>query len=298
MASDVPLLSLDLQVDYPNKPQALRAVSLQINHGEVLGLVGESGSGKSTIALAILRLLHLKGGRASGHIWFRGHDLMMLSEREMRRVRGREISLVLQSPLASLNPALKIGTQLAEAWKAHAAGTKAELATAVNKALSSVGLPPEQGFSSRHPSQVSVGQAQRVLIAMAVMHSPALLIADEPTSALDAITQADIIKLFTDLKRRTGSALLYISHDLSSVATICDHIAILHHGEIVECGTVESVLTRPVHPYTQQLLASGPLALRSDITSRLLFDYAGKASRLGVLPIARKPEHLGLSTKL
>ncbi len=292
MASDVPLLSVDVQVDYPNKPQTLRAISFQINHGEVLGLVGESGSGKSTIALAIVRLLHLKGGRATGHIWFRGHDLMMLSEREMRRVRGREMSLVLQSPLASLNPALKIGTQLAEAWKAHAAGTKAELATAVNQALSSVGLPPEQEFCSRYPSQVSVGQAQRVLIAMAVMHSPALLIADEPTSALDAITQSEIIKLFTELKRRTGSALLYISHDLSSVASICNRIAILHHGEIVECGTVEDVLTRPVHPYTQQLLASGPLALRSDISSRILLDHAGKASRLRVLPIARKPEYL------
>ena len=267
MASDLPLLSVDVQVDYPNKPQTLRAVSFQINHGEVLGLVGESGSGKSTIALAILPVAAPQGRSRAGHIWFRGHDLMMLSEREMRRVRGREISLVLQSPLASLNPALKIGTQLAEAWQAHAAGTEAELATAVNKALSSVGLPPEQGFCARYPSQVSVGQAQRVLIAMAIMHSPALLIADEPTSALDAITQSDIIKLFTDLKRRTGSAILYISHDLSSVASICNRIAILHHGEIVECGTVESVLTRPVHPYTQQLLASGPLALRSEAPS-------------------------------
>jgi ABC-type dipeptide/oligopeptide/nickel transport system ATPase component len=292
MASDLPLLSVDLQVDYPNKPQTLRAVSFQINRGEVLGLVGESGSGKSTIALAILRLLGLKGGRVTGHIWFRGHDLMMLSEREMRRVRGREIGLVLQSPLASLNPALKIGTQLAEAWQAHAAGTKAELATAVNKALSSVGLPPEQKFCSRYPSQVSVGQAQRVLIAMAVMHSPALLIADEPTSALDAITQAEIMKLFIELNRKTGSAILYISHDLSSVASICNRIAILHHGEIVECGNVENVLTRPVHPYTQQLLASGPLALPSDITSRLLPYRLGKTSRLRGIPIARKPEHL------
>ncbi|MGB7553169.1 MAG: ABC transporter ATP-binding protein [Candidatus Korobacteraceae bacterium] len=292
MASNHPLLSVDVQVDYPNKPQTLRAVSFQINHGEVLGLVGESGSGKSTIALAILRLLGPKGGRATGHIWFRGHDLMMLSEREMRRVRGREISLVLQSPLASLNPALRIGTQLAEAWKAHAAGTKAELATAVNTALSGVGLPPEQDFCSRYPSQVSVGQAQRVLIAMAVMHSPALLIADEPTSALDAITQSEIIKLFTDLKRRMGSAILYISHDLSSVVSICNRIAILHHGEIVECGTTEDVLTRPVHAYTQQLLASGPLALRSDITSRLLPYRVGKTSRFRLLPVARKPEYL------
>ena len=263
MANDAPLLSVDLRVDYPNKPQTLRAVSFQINQGEVLGLVGESGSGKSTIALAILRLLALKGGRATGHIWFHGRDLMMASEREMRRVRGREIGLVLQSPLSSLNPALKIGTQLAEAWKAHATGTKAELAMATDRALTSVGLPPDQGFCSRYPSQVSVGQAQRVLIAMAVMHSPALLIADEPTSALDAITQSEIIKLFTQLQRKMGSAVLYISHDLFSVASICDRIAILHDGGIVECGNTQAVLTRPMHPYTQQLLASAPWALRS-----------------------------------
>src|SRR5664280_1913944 len=209
-----PLLSVDLRVDYPNKPQTLRAVSFQIDQGEVLGLVGESGSGKSTIALAILRLLGLKGGRAIGHIWFRGRDLMVASERDMRRVRGREIGLVLQSPLSSLNPALKIGTQLAEAWRAHATGTKAELAMAIDGALASVGLPSDKEFCSRYPSQVSVGQAQRVLIAMAVMHSPALLLADEPTSALDAITQAEIMKLFTQLNRKMGSAVLYISHDL------------------------------------------------------------------------------------
>ena len=290
MASDVPLLSVDVRVDYPTKPQTLRAVSFQINHGEVLGLVGESGSGKSTVALAILRLLGLKGGRASGHIWFRGHDLMMLSEREMRRVRGREIGLVLQSPLASLNPALKIGTQLAEAWKAHAAGTKAELATAVNKALSGVGLPSEQGFCSRYPSQVSVGQAQRVLIAMAVMHSPALLIADEPTSALDAITQSEIIKLFTDLKRKMGSAILYISHDLSSVASICNRIAILHHGEIAECGNTKNVLTWPVHPYTQQLLASARWRLRPEAPSPILPYRLGKTAGPHSFPVASRRE--------
>jgi ABC-type dipeptide/oligopeptide/nickel transport system ATPase component len=263
MADDCPLLSVDLRVDYPNQPQTLRAVSFQINPGEVLGLVGESGSGKSTIALAILRLLGLKGARASGHIRFRGHDLMAASERDMRRIRGREISLVLQSPLSSLNPALKIGTQLAEAWKAHAIGTRAEMATAIERMLSSVGLPADKEFCVRYPSQVSVGQAQRVLIAMAVMHSPALLIADEPTSALDAITQSEIIKLFAELQRQMRSAVLYISHDLASVASLCNRIAILHRGEIVECETAETLLTRPAHPYTQQLLASLPPALPS-----------------------------------
>jgi len=268
MASDPPLLSVNLRVDYPNKPQALRAVAFQINPDEALGLVGESGSGKSTIALAILRLLGLKGGYPTGRILFRGRDLMMASEQEMRSIRGREIALVLQSPLSSLNPALKIGTQLAEAWKAHASGSKSELAAAIARALTSVGLPTDKEFSSRYPSQVSVGQAQRVLIAMAVMHAPALLIADEPTSALDAITQSEIVKLFSELKRTMGSAILYISHDLLSVASLCNRIAILHDGEIVECATMEAVLTRPMHPYTQQLLASAPWPLRSPVSWR------------------------------
>lgn len=291
MESDAPLLSVDLRVDYPNKPQTLRAVSFQINQGEVLGLVGESGSGKSTIALAILGLLGLKGGRAIGHIWFRGRDLMVASERDMRRVRGREIGLVLQSPLSSLNPALKIGTQLAEAWRTHATGTKAELAMAIDGALASVGLPSDKEFCSRYPAQVSVGQAQRVLIAMAVMHSPALLLADEPTSALDAITQAEIMKLFTQLNRKMGSAVLYISHDLLSVASLCDRIAILHDGEIVECGSVEMVLTRPRHAYTQQLLASAPWPLRSEVPSPLPTYRLGKTTGPRFFPGADKRDH-------
>ena len=290
MANDAPLLAVDLRVDYPNKPQTLREVSFQINSGEVLGLVGESGSGKSTIALAILRLLGLKGGRASGHIWFRGRDLMMASEREMRHVRGREIGLVLQSPLSSLNPALRIRTQLAEGWKAHAGGSKVEVARAIDKALSSVGLPSDEEFCSRYPAQISVGQAQRVLIAMAVMHSPSLLLADEPTSALDVITQMEIIKLFGELQRKMGSAVLYISHDLSSVVSLCNRVAILHDGEIVECGKLETVLTQPVHPYTQQLLASASWRLRSEIPSALLPYQLGKNTRPRLFLVARKSD--------
>src|SRR5271166_124698 len=258
MASEQPLLSVDLRVDFPNKPRALRRVSFEIQRGEILGLVGESGSGKSTIALAILKLLGCKGGKAAGRLSFRGRDLLSAAECEMRNIRGREIGLVLQSPLSSLNPALRVGTQLAEAWRAHARGTRSDLAAAIERALKSVGLPQDQEFRDRYPSQISVGQAQRVLIAMAIMNSPALLIADEPTSALDVITQSEIIKLFAELNCSIGSAVLYISHDLVSVASVCHRIAILREGEIVECGSLDAVLTRPVHPYTQQLLACVP----------------------------------------
>ena len=194
---DPPLLSVRMRVDFPQRPNTLKAVSFEVRRGEVLGLIGESGSGKSTIALAILRLLGMKNGKAIGSIQFRGRELTMLPEREMRSIRGREIGLVLQSPLSSLNPALRIGTQLSESWKAHAKGTRSELLAAVERALAAVGLPSDKEFRSRYPAQISVGQAQRVLIAMAMMHSPALLIADEPTSALDAITQSEILKLFT-----------------------------------------------------------------------------------------------------
>jgi ABC-type dipeptide/oligopeptide/nickel transport system ATPase component len=176
----------------------------------------------------------------------------------MRHIRGREISLVLQSPLASLNPALRIGTQLTESWYAHAKGTKSDAVAAIERVLGRVSLPEGREFRDRYPSQISVGQAQRVLIAMAIMHSPALLIADEPTSALDVITQTETIRLFSELNRTVGSALLYISHDLVSVASVCHRIAILHEGEIVECGNRDDVLARPAHPNTQQLLACAP----------------------------------------
>jgi ABC-type dipeptide/oligopeptide/nickel transport system ATPase component len=258
MASERPLLAVDLRVDFPNKPRALRHVSFEIRRGEVLGLVGESGSGKSTIALAILKLLTCKGGKATGRVMFRDRDLLAASEREMRDLRGREIALVLQSPLASLNPALRIGTQLKESWHAHAKGTKSDSVAVIECGLARVSLPQDQEFRNRYPSQISVGQAQRVLIAMAIMHSPALLIADEPTSALDVITQAETVRLFAELNRTMGSALLYISHDLMSVASVCHRIAILHEGEIVECGSRDDVLARPVHPYTRQLLACVP----------------------------------------
>jgi ABC-type glutathione transport system ATPase component len=270
MRSEPPLLSVDLSADYPNKPHALNRVCFEVHAGEIVGLVGESGSGKSTLALALLKLLDAKQAAVSGRLLFRGRDLMTVSEREMRKLRGRDIALVLQSPLDSLNPALRLRTQLAECWRAHARGSKSDLAAAIARALAGVGLPTDKEFCSRFPSEISVGQAQRVLIAMAVMHSPALLIADEPTSALDVITQSEILRLIADLNRSRGTAVLYISHDLTSVAAICQRIAILLQGEIVECGPHEQVLTRPTHAYTQQLLSCVPWLQAKVVTQQVV----------------------------
>jgi ABC-type dipeptide/oligopeptide/nickel transport system ATPase component len=257
MTESQPLLSLRLSVHYPRKT-VLRDVAFDIAPGEILGLVGQSGSGKSSLALAILGLLEMKNGRADGNIDFTGRDLLRLCEREMRRVRGRSLGLVLQSPLTSLNPALKIRTQLKEAWRAHARGTGSDCDVAIERALASVSLPYDKEFLRRYPSQLSVGQAQRVLIAMAVIHRPALLIADEATSALDVITQSEILALFARLNQESGMSILYISHDLPSVAGLCHRVAILHEGEIVECDSAERIFTKPQHAYTRRLVASLP----------------------------------------
>jgi ABC-type glutathione transport system ATPase component len=257
-SQDDVLLAARVSVRYGEKPAVLRDVEFEIRRGEVLGLVGQSGSGKSTLAMAILGLLDRKAARAEGAIKFDGCDLLTLRERELRGLRGRKIALVLQSPLSSLNPALKIRTQLNEAWRAHAEGSNADCESSIRAVLDSVSLPSNDDFLRKHPSQMSVGQAQRVLIAMAVLHRPALLIADEATSALDVITQSEILALFRGLNRSSGMAILYISHDLASVAGICDRIAILHEGRIVETGSTEQVLLSPCHEYTQRLMAAMP----------------------------------------
>jgi ABC-type dipeptide/oligopeptide/nickel transport system ATPase component len=192
----------------------------------------------------------------------------------MRSLRGRAISLVLQSPLSSLNPALKIKTQLKEAWRAHASGARDECLAAIRSSMQSVSLPSDDDFLRKYPSQMSVGQAQRVLIAMAVMHRPALLIADEATSALDVITQSEILALFRELNRSTGMTILYISHDLASVAGICDRIAILHQGEIVECTATEQIFSNPQHEYTRRLMAALPRVASSKATVALKTEAA------------------------
>jgi ABC-type dipeptide/oligopeptide/nickel transport system ATPase component len=251
------LLHARLSAAYGKGPEVLRDVEFEVEAGEIVGLVGESGSGKSTIALAILRLLEYRGGTVRGTLRFQGRDLLRLSERQMRAVRGREIGLVLQSPLSSLNPAMTVGEQIREAWAAHPTSASQGWSSLL-ELLDAVNLPTEEEFLHRCPRQISVGQAQRVLIAMAIVHRPALLVADEPTSALDTVTQAEIVKLFARLNRQLGMSILYISHDLLSVASLCHRIAILRHGRMVESGTTREIFWQPRDRYTRALLAAIP----------------------------------------
>lgn len=252
------LLSIRLTISYQDKAPVLNDLQLGLKSGEVLGLVGHSGCGKSSLALAILGLVRMKGGRASGSILWNGRELLTLKEKEWRKLRGHEIAYVPQSPMSSLNPALRISTQLTEAWKLHAHSARAECRPAILRALRDVSLPDTEDFLRRHPSEISVGQAQRVLIAMAILHRPQLLIADEPTSALDAVTQSEILALFAELNRKLGMSILFISHDLASVYTLCHRIALIDAGEIVECNTPQEIFFNPVHPFTKKLIAALP----------------------------------------
>jgi ABC-type dipeptide/oligopeptide/nickel transport system ATPase component len=260
LSSSAPASLLDIAISayYSGRAEVrpVRDVRLTVSDGEIVGLAGESGSGKSTIALAIMGLSRYRGAVVEGVVSFRGKNLLEARERDLRRVRGREIALVLQSPLASLNPALRIGTQIAEAWKAHERGDGWK--GRIQELFERMRLPQADEFLHKYPRQLSVGQAQRVLIAMALLHKPALLIADEPTSSLDAITQAEILALIRELCSDLRVAVLFISHDLPALASVCHRIAVLANGVIVENESPEVLFREPKHPYTQALVRAIP----------------------------------------
>ncbi|HUY95514.1 MAG TPA: ABC transporter ATP-binding protein [Terracidiphilus sp.] len=229
-----PILQIRLDAAYRLRP-ILRDVAFEIAPGEILALVGESGAGKSTLVLSVMGLLGLRGGSAKGQVILDGQDLISMPERDLRKIRGRKIALVPQSPMSALNPAISLGAHFREAWKAHERFSTPAFEHRVRTLLGEVQLPSDKEFLSRRPREISVGQAQRVLIAMAMLHRPALIVADEPTSALDPVTQVQVIDLLRTLSRRYGTSMLYISHDLVSVLRLADRIAVLEGGRIVEC---------------------------------------------------------------
>jgi len=237
--------------------KAVDNVSLSINKGEMVGLVGESGSGKSTLGLSIIRVLPPQAKIINGSVIFDGTDLLKLSEREMRKIRGKEISMVFQDPLTSLDPLQKIGDQIVETVLEHEPNiSKQEAYNMAKKALQEVGIPPDR--IDNYPHQLSGGQRQRVMIALATVLKPKLIIADEPTTALDVIVQDRIMELLSTLKKEYGMSILFITHDLALAAERSDKIAVMYAGHLYEYGSSSDIVSRPLHPYTKGLIESIP----------------------------------------
>jgi len=252
----------DLKVKYHIREgtlTALRDVSFQVNPGEIVGVVGESGCGKSTVATAVMRLLPPNGEIAGGRMLFQGRDLCGLDEEEMRSLRGKEISMIFQDPMTSLNPFFSVETQMLDALRAHRASAGlAELRALAIEMLNRVGIPDPEIRIKEFPHQFSGGMRQRIMVAIALASHPALLVADEPTSALDVTLEAQIVDLIRNLRDELGTAVLYITHDLGVVAQLCDRVIVMYAGNIVESGDVYNSFARPQHPYTQALLRSHP----------------------------------------
>lgn len=240
--------------------KAVDGVSFRVYPGEVLGLVGESGCGKSVTSLSILRLLDAPGKIVGGEIWFEGRDLLRLSEHEMTQVRGNQISMVFQQPVTSLNPVFNIGSQIAEVIMIHNPNVKkAEAWREAVNLLRLVGVPDPERRAYAYPHELSGGQAQRVMIAMALALRPKLLIADEPTTALDVTIQAQILDLLRGLRSQFNTAVILITHDLGVVAEMADRVAVMYAGKIVEEAGVQELFANPLHPYTRGLIASVPV---------------------------------------
>ncbi len=239
--------------------KAVDGVDLQVYPGEVLGLVGESGCGKSVTSFSILRLVDEPGRIVAGEVWFEGQNLLALSEAEMSRIRGNRISMIFQQPKSSLNPVFTIGDQIAEVFQVHQGMKKKQAWREAVNLLRLVGLPDPESKAHAYPHQLSGGQAQRVMIAMALALRPRLLIADEPTTALDVTIQAQIMDLILDLRARFGTSVILISHDLGLIAEAADRVAVMYAGRIVEQAPVRELFAAPKHPYTQGLIASVPV---------------------------------------
>ncbi|MBC2713669.1 MAG: ABC transporter ATP-binding protein [Desulfosarcina sp.] len=258
-----PLLSIEtLSVEFTNyqgTSSVLDRVSLTIQKGEILGLVGESGCGKSVTARTILRLIPEPPGRVtSGAIHFGGEDLLTVSNKRMQKVRGNEISMIFQEPMSSLNPVFTVGNQMREVVRLHRDLKRREADALCTDMLHQVQMPDPDEVLRKYPHELSGGMRQRVMIAMALTSDPKLLIADEPTTALDVTVQGQVLAILTDLSRQRNISVLMITHDMGVVAQICDRVAVMYAGRVVEMASVGELFANPIHPYTQGLIASIP----------------------------------------
>ena len=239
--------------------KSVDGVDIELGEGSTLGIVGESGSGKSVTALSVMGLLMGTTGKvAEGEILFEGRDLTKLDDEERRKMRGEKISMIFQEPMTSLNPVMKIGDQITECILMHNNISKQEAWDKAVEMLKLTGVPRVERMMKEYPFQLSGGQRQRVMIAMALVCKPKILIADEPTTALDVTIQAQILDLMENLKQKTGTSILFITHDLGVVAEVCDDVVVMYSGRVVEKGDVRSIFASPSHPYTRGLLASIP----------------------------------------
>ena len=238
--------------------KALNGVSFSMNQGDVLGIVGESGSGKSVTAYSIMGLTAYPGRLVGGTVWFNGHQIDKMTEKEFRKIRGNEVSIIFQDPMTSLNPVYTIGNQIVEVILLHTKKTKQEAWARARELLELVGINEPDRRLKQYPHELSGGMRQRVMIAIALACEPKLLITDEPTTALDVTIQAQILELMNDLRRKLGMSIIMITHDLGVVAQMCEKIAVMYAGHIVEYGTTDEIFYNPQHEYTKGLINSIP----------------------------------------
>lgn len=254
---DVKNLTVSLKLG-TRRAAIVQELSFSLRSGKSLGVVGESGSGKSTVALALMGLLNSRSLSVEGEVVFDGDDLLTIPRKQFRAMQGRDIAMIFQDPMSSLNPVHKIGDQIVECLQAHEKVSNQDARAQAVEALTRVGMPDPSGMMHRYPHQLSGGQRQRVLIAMAIVFKPRLLIADEPTTALDLTIQAQILQLLRDLAQELNMALLLITHDLGVVSEMTDEVIVLYSGRAVERGKTVDVLENPQHPYTKGLLGAHP----------------------------------------
>ncbi len=281
-----PLLHVkQLSIDFQTEAGPVRAVdeiSFTVHRGEIVGLVGESGAGKSLTSEAILRLIRCPPGQLSGEILYRGVDLLSLKDAELSKLRGKEIAMIFQNPISSLNPVFRIGAQLLEAMTLHLSEATTQLRARVVDLLQRVGIPSAQERAKDYPHQFSGGMSQRAMIGMGISCAPSLLIADEPTTALDVTIQAQILSLIRRLATETNTAILLVSHDLGIISQMCSRVMVMYAGKIVEEAPIGTIFHTPAHPYTRGLMASIP---QIDRPATQLYPIPGTMPGLRDIPL-------------